>query len=117
MTNVVLYPNHFSELRGVLITHTRIIPADMIREQEDNLFITVIGNSKTIEFKYGLFNTRNIYREDSAAGILLEEIARTKIVKSELKRDNYHLSGKIFWFSPINREDTDYNIWVVEIMK
>lgn len=125
MINVILYPHHFSELSNVIITHTCIIPAYMIREQEDNLFLTVIGNTRTIKFKYGLDGRKNIFREDSAGDCLLDSIAQTKVMQEVLRDTQYvvtrnakdYLTGNLFWFSPINRKDTEYNIWVVEIMK
>lgn len=122
MPNILLYPCHFSKYGNTLITHSNFILPYMIREQEDNLFLTVMGNTRTIEFKYGLDGRKNIFREDYAGDSLLDSIAQTKIMQKVLRDTQYvvtrnakdYLTGNLFWFSPINREDTEYNIWVME---
>lgn len=109
MSFTILIPEHFSIFNSILVTHSVYVPYSII---DDSLTLRVKGRAKTIDYKYG----SGYFREDSAGPELKTQLNELSIIKN-LSPLNMQLTGNIRWFSPCNGNDTQYNMWILEVSK
>ncbi len=111
MSFTILIPEHFSIFNSILVTHSVYVPYSII---DDSLTLRVKGRTKTIDYKYG--SGSGHFREDSAGPELKTQLNDLSIIKN-LSPLNMRLTGNIRWFSPCNGNDTQYNMWILEVSK